>query len=147
DVAAAACAHRREASAMDNRRIVVRVRPDALGVLWCLPGTVVGHRRERKRPPTARVIDISHTGMQVAAPTDDRIVRGVVINVVINDVRAPVRVRWSKPTTTPGWSCYGVEFVRPDAQVEAAIIDVIRECSVRDGIELREEAAVRRPLW
>lgn len=132
---------------MDNRRIVVRVRPDALGVLWCLPGTVVGHRKERKRPPTARVIDLSHTGMQVAAPTDDRIVRGVVIDVVISGVTTPVRVRWCKPTTTPGWSCYGVEFVRPGAEVQQAVIEVIRACSQRDGIELREEAAVRRPLW
>ena len=131
----------------DNRRIVLRVRPDALGVLWCLPGTKIGHRKESKRPPVAKVIDVSHTGMQVAAPCDDRIVRGVVIEVVIGDVTTPVRVRWTQQTTTPGWSCYGVEFLRPTPEVQQAIVDVIRDCSARDGIELREEAAVRRPMW
>ena len=132
---------------MDNRRMVLRVRPDAMGVLWCLPGTTVGHRKERKRPPVARVLDVSHTGMQVAAPDDDRIVRGVALEIVIGDVTALVRVRWVKPTTTPGWNCYGIEFLRPTPAVQAAIVEVIRACSDRDGIELREESAVRRPLW
>lgn len=132
---------------LSNRRIGHRVRPADLQVLWCLPGTVVGHRRAKKRPPTARVVDLSFTGMQVVAPVDRRIVRGSNIEMVLEGLSIVDRVRWIRPSEEPGTALHGVEMLHQTPELTRMITSIIEACDVRDGIELREEPAVRRTIW
>ena len=132
---------------MDNRRMLTRVRPDDLTVLWCTPGTKVGARRESKRPPVARVLDISHTGMQLVAPADERIQRGTQLEVVIESITTPVRVRWLGPTNVEGVHAYGVEFLQMNRELEDLVIGIIHECAARDGVELPEPPPDRPPIW
>lgn len=132
---------------LDNRRIGHRVRPENLHVTWCLPGTVVGHRREKKRPPTARVVDLSFTGMQVVAPLDKRVARGSTIDVVFEGVTVPVRIRWIGQSDEAGMGLHGVEMLNQTPELTQMVTSIIEACDIRDGIELREPPPVRRTLW
>ncbi|QGG96679.1 PilZ domain-containing protein [Actinomarinicola tropica] len=132
---------------LSNRRIGHRVRPENLEVLWCLPGTVVGHRREKKRPPTGRVVDLSFTGMQVVAPLDKRIGRGTTIEVVLEGMTVPVRVRWIGEADEPGMGLHGVEMLHQSPDLTRLLTSIIEACDIRDGVELREPPPVRQTLW
>ena len=136
-----------DAIRVSNRRLGHRVQPDRLDILWCLPGTVVGHRKERKRPPTARVVDMSFTGMQVEAPTHKDLVRGAVMEVVIDEVRTPVRIRWIRASDQPGMALFGIELLRQTPELTRVVTSIIESCDVRDGIELREPPKSRMTYW
>lgn len=132
---------------LDNRRIGHRVRPADLEVLWCLPGTVVGHRRAKKRPPAARVVDLSFTGMQVIAPVDKRIVRGATIEMTLEGLSIIGRVRWIRASDVPGSALHGVEMLNQTPEITRLITSIIEACDIRDGIELRDQPAVRKTMW
>ncbi|MGY6501534.1 MAG: PilZ domain-containing protein [Acidimicrobiales bacterium] len=124
-----------------------RVAPTDLTVLWCPPGTKVGARRASKQPVPARALDISLSGMQVVARHDERVQRGVTLEVVLRDVVCTMRVRWIRPTNKDGVSAYGVEFVNPSIHVANAVEDIMRECYAREGIEMKERPVSRMTAW
>lgn len=132
---------------MDNRRLGDRARPDDLSVQWVVPGTKVGARRESKRPPAARVLDISHSGLQVVAPADKQIQRGTTLEVVIRDVSTGVRVRWVELTNVQGVLAYGVEFVKAPPALREVVSQIIEETFRSQGIELRDQPPERRTIW
>ena len=132
---------------MNDRRMGQRVSPSDLNVVWCPPGTKVGARRASKQPLIARVLDISQTGAQVVAPEDDRVKRGGVAALILDEIPCEIRIRWVRPTNVDGVMAYGIEFVRPDNDFAEAIVEVIRECYERDGLELRPPPVARRHGW
>lgn len=135
------------AAHLGNRRLGHRVQPEGLEVLWCLPGTEVGHKRESKRPPAGRVLDLSFTGAQVLAPTHKKVERGVVLPIVLEGVMAPVRIRWVRESDEPGHSLFGVEFLGQTPTFTEVVNRLIVQCSLREGIELREPPVGRRTVW
>ena len=130
-----------------ERRMGERVSPTDLTLLWCPPGTKVGARRGKKQPALARVVDISHTGAQVMARDDDRVQRGISMEVVLRDVVCEVRVRWIRPTSNPEVLAYGIEFMRPTRDFTNVITDLFAEAYARDGLELRPQPVARRTGW
>ena len=130
-----------------NRRLGRRVAPRGLDVLWCLPGTVVGHRRESRRPPRAEVVDLSFTGMQVLSTPDARVQPGALVDVVIGGITTPVRVRWIGESDRRRKVRYGVEMVRPSSELTELLSRIVVDCDVRDGIELREMPVCRPIAW
>src|SRR5690625_4220818 len=96
-----------------ERRMGERVSPTDLTLLWCPPGTKVGARRGKRQPALARVVDLSHTGAQVMARDDDRVQRGISMQIILRDVACEVRVRWIRPTSNPDVLAYGIEFMSP----------------------------------
>jgi hypothetical protein len=135
------------AAHLGNRRLGHRVQPESLEVLWCVPGSVVGHKRESKRPPTARVVDLSFTGMQVLAPVHKKVTAGSVLGIVMEGSSSPVRVRWIREAKEPGQALFGVEFVGQTPRFMETVNRLIVECSLREGIELREPPLGRRTVW
>jgi hypothetical protein len=117
-----------------NRRIGERYKVDVRDVAW----VPLGRRRlVRRRPQTARLVDLSVTGGSVLAAPGVGV--GDLVHVKVGGGGGVVEVRRAVECADPELCCYGVRFVALDEVFVGVVADTL--AAHRPGREWRWEFA------
>jgi hypothetical protein len=81
----------------------------------------------RPKGVEVQVLDPSVAGALLVAPTNPRLVPGVKIKMLFEDVTAVIVVRNVRPSSTPQHSYYGIAFFGMGRELELKVLQLVAE--------------------